>query len=131
MVNLLFGDQYGRIHSLKLDAEHLLEAYNENNDATFEFNHNPFSQDISGKDIDLMQDSDGNTIAMPDSLILKPDYNTLRIAPWLSKEAYVISDVYHPGKESKEISFAPRNVLKRALEEPSLFSSVCLKKLTF
>jgi hypothetical protein len=30
-VNLLFGDQYGRIHGLKLDAEYLLEEYNQDN----------------------------------------------------------------------------------------------------
>jgi len=131
MVNLLYGDQYGRIHALKLDAEYLLESYHENNEVMFLFNHNPFKKDIAGKDIELIADSEGNTLAMPDTLSLRPDYNTLRVAPWLSKEAYIISDLYHPNDATKPVAFAPRNVLKEALLKPSLITSARVKQLTF
>lgn len=47
LVNLIFPDQYGRMHSLKLDADHFLE----NPEAAFEFNQNPFKNDIAGKAI--------------------------------------------------------------------------------
>jgi glutamine synthetase len=67
---------------------------------------------------------------MPTTLRLKPDYSTLRVAPWLSKEAYIISDLYHPD-EDKPIDFAPRTILKEALLKPSFVSSSCIKQLTF
>lgn len=67
---------------------------------------------------------------MPSSLSLKPDYSTLRVAPWLNKEAYIISDLYHPG-DDKPIDFAPRTILKEALLKPSFVSSTCIKQLTF
>jgi glutamine synthetase len=84
------------MHALKLDADYLLESYAENKDVMFQFNHNPFKNDIAGKAIEFVTDEESNTIEMPDALGLKPDYDTLRVASWLSKEAYIIADLYNP-----------------------------------
>ena len=89
---------------MKVDAEYFLE----NNNKMFEFNHNPFKYDIASKEIDNFE------TPLPDTLMLKADSSTLRVAPWVSKEAYVISDIYH-ADDQNQIEFAPRNMLQKSI----------------
>ena len=103
-LNVLFPDQFGRIHTLKVDAEYFIEE-----NEMFTFNYNPFKYDISAKEIQNIE------VPMPDSLVLKPDHETLRIAPWLKNEAYVISDIYDPSDLTTPFEIAPRSILKKCL----------------
>jgi glutamine synthetase len=46
--------------------------------------------------------------------IAKPDWNTLRVIPWLEKTAYVLADVVD--EDGEPVAVAPRTVLKQQVE---------------
>ena len=53
-VSILFPDQFGRMHSLQIDAEHFLEEMEKGEKTSqFIFQQNPFKSDIAGKDINF------------------------------------------------------------------------------
>ena len=69
-------------------------------------------------------------LQMCDKLELLPDFSTLRIAPWLKNEAYVISDLVNP-ENGQAIEYSPRHIFKTSLSLGSKLQSAQLKKLTF
>ena len=61
------------------------------------FHQNPFKFDIAGKTIKFGEsDKKEGQLQICDELELVPDFSTLRTAPWLKNEAYVISDLRNP-----------------------------------
>ena len=60
----MFPDQFGRIHSLKIDAEHFIEQIEKNekdgSQILYPFYHNPFNYDIAGKKVDFESFSQDN-----------------------------------------------------------------------
>ena len=83
-INLMFSDQYGRCHTLKFEAEHFIEKV-ERGDANFVYEQNPFAKYIGGKKI--------AGIELGEELVLKPDLGTLRLAPWLKNEAFILTNL--------------------------------------
>ena len=86
-----------------MEAEHFIERM-ERGDDKFVFEQNPFQNDIAGKKIDGLE--------LGDELLLSPDVSTLRIAPWLKNEAFVIANL--SDEYGKEIEYCPRRILKGA-----------------
>jgi hypothetical protein len=69
----LFPDQYGRIHTLQLDAEYFIEEIEKGNEG-FMFDQNPFKSDIAGKIISFDGFNDDVKLQLPESLKLVPDF---------------------------------------------------------
>jgi len=52
-VNVLFPDQFGRIHGVKVDAEYFINSVQSDPDYKIQFSHNPFANDICGEAIKI------------------------------------------------------------------------------
>jgi glutamine synthetase len=59
---------------------------------------------------------------------LKPDLQTLRNAPWLKNEAFLIADLISPD-DGNNIEYCPRNILKQV--QSNDFKSGKLQSFTF
>lgn len=123
MVNLVFPDQYGRLAGIKINAEYFLETVDSSkgSGAHFLYRHNPFRYDICGSEIDFGEDE--NAVKLPKSLLLKPDFSTIKEVPWQKKEALVLADVLDP-KDETLISYAPRNLLKTVVSSLTIPSNL-------
>lgn len=53
-VSVVFPDQYGRLWSTNVNAEHFINQVS--NEQTFNFSYNPFNKDILGGDIEMPTD---------------------------------------------------------------------------
>lgn len=112
-----------------MNAEYFLETVEHSKDqqAFFEVKQNPFRFDALGKAIDFK--TDGALKALPKSLLLSPELLTMREMSWQKKEALVMADAYDP--ETKQlVPFAPRNILKNALNTIHSENSDLMKDIT-
>jgi glutamine synthetase len=66
---------------------------------------------------------DFGDVKMPKSVRLVPEIETLREQPWLSNEAVVMADVYHPDID-ENLEYAPRHILKQTLKQLQSVSKI-------
>ena len=69
-VQVAFPDQYGRLWSTQVHADHFIDTTEEGN--LFTFQGNPFASDVLGTAVENLDD-------LGDKLKLKPDLSTLRM----------------------------------------------------
>lgn len=100
-VTVAFPDQYGRLWSTNINAEHFIHQTSE--EIHFQFSYNPFNKDLLGADIEMP-----DSLEFEKSLRLKPDLDTLRQSAIARSGAFVIADPV-------DVPYAPRKVLRDRL----------------
>ncbi len=118
-VIVAFTDHYGRLIGKRYDAEMFIEE--------------TFSHGTHGCDYLLTTDMEmdpvpgyrfANWELGYGDFHLAPDLNTMRIASWLDKTAFVLCDVMSE-KTHDYISIAPRSVLRKQIEAAQGFGLTC------
>ena len=67
---------------------------------------------------------------MSKTLLLEPDFSTLRHAPWFQNEVFIFSDVYNDA--GNLVEYAPRNILKSVFnpDTQAVFNQIQIKNLS-
>lgn len=109
-VVVAFTDHYGRVHGKRFDAHHFIEEISD--------------QGTHGCDYLLTVDMEmepvpGYTYANWElgygDFHMVPDLNTMRLATWLDRTAFVLCDLHDPATHAL-VTVAPRTILRRQLE---------------
>jgi glutamine synthetase len=81
-VTVAFADQFGRLHSVQVNAEYFIE--NKGKTPIAYSGENPFCRDIMGSKIEAIEETEVN---------LQPDLLTLRQSAMRPNGAFVLADV--------------------------------------
>ncbi|MGB0088520.1 MAG: glutamine synthetase family protein [Planifilum fulgidum] len=100
-----FCDMQGRLMGKRYTGEHFLRIADEGSH---------FCDYLLGTDMEMTTPQGFSVVGWEKGYgdwTAKPDWNTLRVIPWLEKTACVLADVVD--EEGKPVMVAPRSVLKR------------------